>query len=227
MFSKLGYRLEENLIPLDVTNRLIETALTLSGLADYRPIPMPHRVHSVFLEFLRYKPIVRIVEDILGGTASGLGGEYFFMKPGTLGFAPHQDNTYVQAPPNSFISVWTALVDVEEANGALVFYPGSHKLGQLETRATGKDSGKGQNPGAQVIESILSEGLETKVMTMKRGSVVFFHSLLVHASKPNTSDRFRHSYLGTYLLKGSVFRPGASQNRTEVDLEVTSNELDL
>ena len=31
---------------------------------------------------------------------------------GTPGFVKHQDNAYVQAPPDAFVSVWTAFTDV-------------------------------------------------------------------------------------------------------------------
>jgi ectoine hydroxylase-related dioxygenase (phytanoyl-CoA dioxygenase family) len=47
---------------------------------------------------------------------------------------------------------------------------------------------------------------------------VFFHSQLVHASNANRSDRFRYSFLATYLLRGAPFRPGRAQQRAEVEL---------
>jgi ectoine hydroxylase-related dioxygenase (phytanoyl-CoA dioxygenase family) len=179
---------------------------------------MPHRAHPVFMEMMRYPPIVAIVERILGGTASGLGGEFFYMKPGTSGFSSHQDNAYVQAPPDAFISVWTALTDVDGENGGLVFYPGSQKFGALETRKIERPVGAGQNPGAQAIESVMPVEVEGVTMALRRGSTVFFHSHLVHSSNENRSDRFRYSFLATYLLKGQPFRAGRAQARQEVEL---------
>jgi ectoine hydroxylase-related dioxygenase (phytanoyl-CoA dioxygenase family) len=186
----------------------------------FPPIPMPHRVHPAFFDLMRYRPIVAIVERLIGDAASGLGGEFFYMKPGTPGFARHQDNAYVQAPPDSFISVWTALTDVDGDNGPLTFYPGTHKLGLLEIRELKKTVDPGQNPGAQAAECVLPSGFGGIAMTMRRGSTVFFHSQLVHSSNANRSDRFRYSFLATYLRKGAPFRPGPSQQRAEVDLHV-------
>jgi phytanoyl-CoA hydroxylase len=219
-YREIGFHVEEDLVPLEVINCVMANAMERPNAKDgsFRPIPMPHRDHPIFLEMMRYPPIVDIVEAILLGTASGLGGEFFYMKPGTAGFASHQDNAYVQAPPDAFISVWTALTDVAADNGVLTFYPGSHKLGALPTRETGRETGPGQNPGAQAVECVMPDTLVGIPMLMRRGSTVFFHSQLVHASGANTSTRFRYSFLATYIRKGQPFRPGGAQKRSEVEL---------
>jgi ectoine hydroxylase-related dioxygenase (phytanoyl-CoA dioxygenase family) len=184
----------------------------------FAPIPMPHSVHPIFFEMMRLGPIVQIVEQLFGGQASGLGGEFFYMKPGTPGFTRHQDNVYIQAPPDSFLSVWTALTDVDAKNGALIFYPGTHKLGALPTRDLRRAIDPGQNPRAQAFECVLPQKFAERVMEVRRGSSVFFHSQLVHSSNANMSDRFRPSLLATYLRKGAPFQPGRAQQRIEVDL---------
>jgi ectoine hydroxylase-related dioxygenase (phytanoyl-CoA dioxygenase family) len=215
-----GYIVEENLIAEDMIERVMNMAMEQPNAKDgiFPPIPMPHRVHPVFMDMMRYKPLVDIVEQLLGGTASGLGGEFFYMRPGTPGFSKHQDNAYVQAPPDAFLSVWTALTDVTAENGALTFYPGSHKFGALEIREVGRPIGPGQNPGAQATECVMPEEIAGKTMALTRGSTVFFHSQLVHSSGENRSDRFRYSFLATYLRKGQPFRPGRAQKREEVEL---------
>jgi hypothetical protein len=219
-YLERGYHVEEHLISDEVRERVMETALKHPHAKDgiFSPIPMPHRVNSVFLEMMRYSPLVSIVERILGGTASGLGGEFFYMKPGTPGWSSHQDNTYIQAPPDAFISVWTALTDVTRDNGALTFYPGTHKLGVVETRQVARPMGPGQNPAAQAIECIIPSNFEGITMSLSPGSTVFFHSQLVHSSNDNRSSNFRYSFLATYLLKGQPFRPGHYQRREEVEL---------
>jgi hypothetical protein len=219
-YRERGYHVEEDLVPQAMIARLMDVAMEQNNAKDglFAPIPMPHNVHPVFLEMMRFGPIVEIVERLVGGKASGLGGEFFYMKPGTPGFSKHQDNCYVQAPPDSFVSVWTALADVDGDNGALIFYPGTHKLGALQTRELAQVTGPGQNPRAQAIECILPQELESIPMAMRRGSTVFFHSQLVHSSGPNRSNRFRYSFLATYLLKGAPFRTGHAQRRAEVEL---------
>jgi ectoine hydroxylase-related dioxygenase (phytanoyl-CoA dioxygenase family) len=218
-----GYHVEEQLIPNEMRQRILQAALAHANAKDgvFAPIPMPHRVHPVFLEMMRYPPVVSIAERILGGTASGIGGEFFYMKPGTPGFSSHQDNAYVQAPPDAFISVWTALADVTQENGALIFYPGTHKLGALDTREVARAVGAGQNPGAQATECILPDMFRGMTVPLLTGSTVFFHSQLVHSSNDNRSNRFRYSFLATYLLKGQPFRAGQYQKRQEVELHET------
>src|SRR5260221_14195492 len=102
-YLEQGFHIEESLVADDVIERVMSAAMAHSNAKGgvYPPIPMPHRADPVFLEMMRYPPIVAIVERILGGTASGLGGEFFYMKPGTPGFSGHQDNAYVQAPPGA------------------------------------------------------------------------------------------------------------------------------
>jgi hypothetical protein len=219
-FRERGYHVEEGLVTGEMLERVMAVAMEQANAKGgaFAPIPMPHRVHPVFMDMMRYPPVVAIVERILGGTASGLGGEFFYMKPGTPGFSSHQDNAYIQAPPDALISVWTAFTDVDGENGGLVFYPGSHKFGALEVRKIERPVGPGQNPGAQAIECVMPVEVEGVMMSLRRGSTVFFHSQLVHYSNDNRSDRFRYSFLSTYLLKGQPFRTGRAQARQEVEL---------
>lgn len=223
LYRERGYHIEPGLVPPGYCDELLAVALSRPNATDgsYRPIPMPHRDHPCFLAMMRFRPIVEIVEKLVGGKASGIGGEFFYMRPGTPGFSAHQDNYYVDAPPDAFVSVWTALCDVDPENGGLVFYPGSHKLGALPIRNGEMLSDAGQNPGARAVEVILPEGTPTVDVRLPKGSVAFFHSLLPHRSRANVSNRFRYSFLATYIRSGSPFRAGRAQQRAEVDLHST------
>jgi hypothetical protein len=225
-YQELGYLVEEDLVPEPVISRLVATALDFPNSKDgtFGPIEMPHRAHPVFLEMMRFPPLVSIVEALVGARASGIGGEFFYMRPGMPGFVKHQDNAYIQAPSDAFVSAWTALCDVDERNGCLVFYPGSHKLGVLPTRVLEHTPVIGQNPGAEALESVMPKDIAPLSMPLKRGTTVFFHGDLVHASCSNiTTDRFRYSILATYIRKGEPFRRGRLQNRTEIDLHESNN----
>lgn len=220
-FREEGYFIAESLISEQAISRVLDTALAFPNAKDgtFSPIPMPHRAHPVFLEMMRLPAIVSIVEQVVGGKASGIGGEFFFTHPGMPGFVKHQDNAYVQAPADAFVSVWTALCDIDEKNGCLLFYPGSHRQGSLPTRFLDHTPVVGQNPGAEAVEAVLEKEIAPVPIALKRGSSVFFHGDLVHASLPNSSaDRFRYAFLSTYIRSGEPFRPGRLQQRTEVDL---------
>ncbi len=219
-----GFHIESGILPARDCDELVAAALTLPNAASgtFGPIPMPHRVHPKFLAVMRYPPIVEIVETLIGAKASGIGGEFFYMRPGTAGFTAHQDNYYVEAPTEAFLSVWIALCDVGPDNGGLVFYPGSHKLGPLPVREGQTLSDAGQNPAAQAIECLVPVGAPAVPIHLKKGSIAFFHGLLAHYSYPNSSDRFRYSFLATYIRAGAPFKPGRTQQRTEIDLHTLS-----
>ena len=220
-FNKEGYLIEKDLVSLDHCQDLIDLGQTFPNAKDgsFRPIAMPHFAHEKFLGTMKMPQIVAIVEKLVGGKASGIGGEFFYMRPGTPGFANHQDNMYVQASPDEFVSSWTALCDVKTENGALVFYPGTHKFGLLPTRERPTKFHEGQNPGARAVECITPSGFPYVNMEVSAGTTLFFHSLVVHGSNTNTSeDKFRYSFLSTYIKKGIPFRPGTTQRRVEVDL---------
>lgn len=222
LYAERGFHIERELLPTAMCDHIVATALSRPNASDgsFKPIPMPHRDHAEFLATMRHRPIVDIVEQIVGGTASGIGGEFFYMRPGTPGFSAHQDNYYVQAPPEAFVSVWIALCDVGPENGGLVFYPGSHRYGALPVRQGKAQPHPGQNPGAQAIECLVPDGIEGIDVWLEKGSVAFFHGLLAHFSGPNRSDRFRYSLLLTYIRAGSPFIPGRTQQRTEIDLHL-------
>ena len=85
------------------------------------------------MEAMGNKTIIRFIESYFKNEAYGLQTEFFFMPPHTKGFTPHQDNTYVQADEDSFISAWVALTDVNEHNGGLIIWPEYHNEKKLES----------------------------------------------------------------------------------------------
>ncbi len=220
-FHSNGFCIAEDLVDDKAIESVLEAAADSENArkGSFAPIPMPHRSHPNFLAMMRLQPIVEIVEGLVGGKAAGVGGEFFFSRPGVPGFTKHQDNSYVQAPADAFVSAWTALCDVDEENGCLVLYPGSHKLGLLPVRSLDAVPAEGQNPGAAAIEAVVPPGQMRLPVSLRRGSTVFFHGNLVHESLPNTSQhRFRYAFLATYIRSGVPFRPGHLQKRAEVPL---------
>ena len=220
-FRAEGFCVVENLVEPSMIKSVLDAAASMESARDgtFAPIPMPHRVHPQFLAMMRHAPVVEIVERLVGGEAAGIGGEFFFSRPGVPGFVKHQDNAYVQAPAQSFVSAWTALCDIDEVNGCLAFYPGSHKLGTLPTRELNSTPVVGQNPGAEALETIIPENLRRLTVPLPKGATVFFHGDVVHESLTNrSSDRFRYAFLATYIRRGAPFRPGRLQQRTEVSL---------
>src|SRR5262249_51352627 len=148
----------------------------------YCPQMMPHRANDIYLQALRNPKIVASIEKIVAGKPSGLQTEFFYCKPGTKGFARHQDNFFVEAPARAFASVWCALTDVEVENGALIVWPGTHKEGLLPVRKVESAKDAGQDPNANNEETVIPPQYKPLNASVKKGSVVYIHSYLVHAS---------------------------------------------
>lgn len=184
------------------------------------PLMQPHRENAAFLSAMKHQPVVSIVEKLVGGNVSALQTEFFFCKPGTYGFAKHQDNFYVEAGKDMFASAWCPLEAVDEGNGTLVVYPGTHRepiLPVKKIESTHADMG--QDPNAFREELVLPEGYAPLALSVPAGSAVYIHAHLVHESLRNRSEhRTRNVLLMTYIRQGQRFRPGGRAKREEVDV---------
>ena len=218
-FKKNGYAILENTFTSDDCKKIIEDAYKAKDSeSDFTPLMNPHSTASEILSSMKNKKIVSFIEEYFNGRAMGLQTEFFFMPPGTKGFSPHQDNTFVQADSNSFISAWIALKDVKKINGSLIIWPNTHEEEQLETRETGVDKHKNQDPNANKHEAVIPNSYKPKSVELNKGSVLMIDKWLVHASHDNLSNENRYSLLCTYIKEGSNFRAGRYAQRKSFTL---------
>ena len=132
--------------------------------------------------------ILDYVEDILGPDFY-LWGSNFFIKPprssSTVGW--HQDTYYWPLEPKISATVWLALEDVDEENGAMRVIPGSHKAGLLKhARSSDTDSVLTlECEGGQYREDLAVS------FRLKAGQISIHDDKLVHGSPANHSDRRR------------------------------------
>ena len=221
-----GFAIIRDMWTAQECDSVVELAMSFPGrdANDFRPLMQPQRTTAAFLSPIRNERVIRVVETFLDGAASGLQIEFFFGYPGTKGFARHQDNFYVEAGSQAFLSIWSAMTDVTPTMGGLVVYPGSHKFGRLPTRKLAGDSGPNQDPNANNEEAVLpaSIGQDGIQVSVPKGASVVLHADVVHSSLTNQSDSFRYALLCTYLRKGTPFRAGRSAKREEIDLYATA-----
>ncbi len=132
--------------------------------------------------------------DLLGtGAVAPLSSKISF-KRARVGseFIWHQDHTFLVKflgpAAREVVTAMVLLDDANAANGALTVVPGSH-------RGDVRDDNEPPRPGD--AEPVLVEAAA--------GSVVFFHSLVLHRSDPNRSDRDRRAmfYLFRPALNGT------------------------
>lgn len=89
----------------------------------------------------------------------------------------HQDDGYGRLDPPHDLTLWVALVDVDETNGCLWVVPRSHARGLLEH-------------GRAAVNPLLREaaaGADAIALPMRAGEGVAFTGLTLHRSGPNHS----------------------------------------
>jgi hypothetical protein len=111
---------------------------------------------------------------------------YVIKEPGLQNIVPpHQDWTFVDEDKYCSATVWTALVDVTENNGALGVIPGSHTIFNHKRSSPSPQS---KSPLADHIFTLFPF---VEVIEMKAGESLIFDNRLIHASPPNLSDQAR------------------------------------
>ena len=115
-----------------------------------------------------------------------------FNKPPRIGeeLLAHQDLAYYPyLGADDLITCWIALDDVDLANGAVQYLPGTHRTPIAHER-TGQQQALAINPASLDDDNAVSVALTS-------GEAVAHHGLTVHRSAPNTSSRPR---LGAAIL---------------------------
>jgi ectoine hydroxylase len=128
----------------------------------------------------------------------------------------HQDYIYWRnednIPTSNIASVMIFLDDVDQFNGPLFFIPGSHEIGCVDAPKA-EDAPEGwqgnvsaaltyQIDGPLVTRLVASGGLFAA--TGKKGTAVWFHGNLVHASPPNISPHNRRIAILTYNAVSNI-----------------------
>jgi ectoine hydroxylase-related dioxygenase (phytanoyl-CoA dioxygenase family) len=219
-YAANGYMIVPGIFSSAECDELVAAAKTLPAFVggSTRPAMHPHRAQSIFLKAMAKPALVGIMEQLVGGPVYGLQSEFFYCRPGTRGFARHQDNFFVQADPGAFASAWTAMTDVSPENGGLILYPGTHRCPRLPVEPLDRGPAEGQDPNGNNEQAIVPPEFKPVDAIVPKGAVVFLHAHVVHESHDNRSDRWRYALLNTYIRQGGSFRPGQYAQRSEVDV---------
>jgi len=126
----------------------------------------------------------------------------------------HSDFIHMSTYPYGYLlAVWIALEDIDETNGPIFYYPGSHKLSYVMNPdfnhggnrwLLGKDSKKAY---AKAIEEVINNNpLEKQIFTASKGDVIIWHANLLHGGqKVLDPSRTRKSmvlhYFGTDVIR--------------------------
>ena len=158
-----------------------------------------HLISPVFDKISHNEKILNAVESIIGKNILICGTTLFIKNPSEKEFVSfHQDAKYIGLEPYNWVTAWIAVTDVNEGNGCMKMWSGSHKY-DLKDHNQKFDEGNLLTRG-QTVENVPLK--ETKSVELKTGQMSLHHPKIVHGSALNKSKDRRigfviQSYIGS------------------------------
>lgn len=144
-----------------------------------------HAVHDMVTD----ARILNYVEDFLGPDIICWGTHFISKMPGDgKRLSWHQDASYWAFSVSKTVTVWLAIDDADEENGAMQIVPGSHLHGQIPFEPSAVEE---QNILSQTVHDVTRFGSSPVSVNLKAGQISLHSDLLLHGSIPNTSTRRR------------------------------------
>ncbi len=194
-------------LQVESMERVGAETLGLSHKGKRYSLPCRHEESPCLERFLFGDLMMEIVRPVLGPDAY-LFLELFVIKwPRTgLPFAWHQDSGYLLGNPHKpYVSLWCALDDMTEENGALYVLPYSraesrgvveHKRDNIVNDLVGY---RGSDPGIAI--------------PVPSGSIIALSSTTFHSSGANITDKPRRAFLASYSPEPITDRNGRLWNQ--------------
>ena len=146
---------------------------------------------------MRYSSILDAVEDLHGPDLLYWTTNFFIKEAADPAFVLwHQDSTYWGLSTPDVVTAWVDFTRATEANGAMEYIPGSHKLDQIPHRDTFAKHNlltRGQEVMVKVDHS------QRRIITLHPGEMSLHHVRLVHGSAPNPSSDRRIGFAIRYI----------------------------
>lgn len=161
------------------------------------------RIGEGFHDVLWNPRFLVAASQLLGNVPVRFWHDQLFWKPPRQGgvVAWHQDYSYwTRTTPVAHLTCWCALDDATVENGCLQYVPGSHKWGLLK-----KPDLAGNLMG--IMDQLNDEQKKqfNPVHTeVKAGDAIFHHSLTLHGSGENKSDKPRRAFVINVFADGVI-----------------------
>lgn len=227
-FLENGFHIEEKIFSNIECINVIEESKKLDQYKNKKFMPemMPHKTNKKIFSLMKKKKLLKIAKYFTYPSKDkifAIQSTFFFGVPGTSGSSIHQDSYYVDPEnPDSFISAWIPLVDINTNDmGNLVIYEKSHKYGKFDIVDDNKRKINFQNSNLVRKKSKIKNlnKFKKNLILIKKGSVVFMHSNLLHSSIDNSSDKNRYVLLVTYIKDKCKFRAGFEAKRKKIRVQ--------
>lgn len=122
----------------------------------------------------------------------------------------HTDAMHFSSIPERFMcGVWVAMEDIDETNGPLVYYPGSHKLPFYSNEQMGV-FWEGDHPGQTLYHTAWqalmdAHGLKPDYFHARKGQALIWAANLMHGGAQRTARRTRWSQVTHYYFEDCVY----------------------
>lgn len=171
----------------------------------------PHEMSGIWLDLVKDVRLLDRVEALLGPNLLVYYSQLMLKAPRQGFTAPwHQDFAFF---PHTCADLLACTVMIDAAtleNGCIRVIPGSHKLGLINHYDQA-----GVFTGIVQDHSHFDERTEV-ALPAPAGSVIFWHSLTLHASHPNRTERPRRALVIEYKDPGCRLLSGSFSSRGEV-----------
>lgn len=127
--------------------------------------------------------------------------------------AVHSDAIYFHSLPERFMcGVWTALEDISEDSGPLVYRPGSHKLPVLTMQDAGVDNPQPDHADYNAVyvprlqQTLDSAGLPARTAVLRKGEALVWVANLAHGGSPiRNPQSTRRSLVTHFFFKDCLY----------------------
>ena len=149
---------------------------------------------EVFRDLAQHPKLISVVQELIGTDDLLLFRSTLMFKPAFHGSSHglHQDSAYWPMEPPSLVTVSIALNDATVENGCFKVIPRSHLWGMQSWGHIARQQGAELTDRKEVAEQQMD-------VPLSAGSVLFFHSLMVHGSGPNATPNPRNTALYAYF----------------------------
>lgn len=182
--------------------------LRIIDIESHSPLATELMLHPIVARFLSalyggHKPTCIQTLTYEQSSEQGAHSDKFLVSPPTVG--PNYDR-------NTLAASWIACEDADEANGALIIYPGSHLIAK---KRLGDEIANYAEYVAHLENECAKAGCAPKLFEARKGDILFWDGDFVHAGGPiKDRTRTRKSLVSHYAdIPALHLFPGATKTR--------------
>ena len=136
--------------------------------------------------------VLDFVEDIVGPDIICTMTHYFSKIPGEVKSVYwHQDAQFWALTPSKVVTVWLAIDDVDEENGAMNLFPGTHLQGVIPFEYLTDEENGVLSQHIHDPELYAKPDSKPVSVNLKAGQISLHTDMIIHGSMPNPSNRRR------------------------------------